>query len=158
MKNLLSLIALSVLLGSCGQKQAVKHAQERANATIDSMNAVNDLNTANLQRQKSIDSMNLIVEAEKQRRRNASYSENNSASGSANANPQDKKKMNNKTKGTLIGAGTGAVLGAVTGVMVDGKKAEGAVVGGLIGAGAGAGAVIGNNKDKKKAAQTSTVK
>ena len=113
MKNLISIISLSVLLGSCGQKQAVKDAQERANATIDSINAVNAINTANLQRQTSIDSMNQIVEAEKNHRHGSYAANNNNTSTGSNATPEEKKKMNNKTKGALIGAGTGAVLGAV---------------------------------------------
>ncbi|MCP9768927.1 glycine zipper 2TM domain-containing protein [Lacihabitans sp. LS3-19] len=56
-----------------------------------------------------------------------------------------KKKMNATTKGAIIGAGTGAVTGAI----VDKKhRGRGAVVGGLLGAGAGA--VTGSVIDKKK--------
>lgn len=47
-----------------------------------------------------------------------------------------KKKLSNTAKGALIGAGVGAVTGAV----VSKKKGQGAVIGGLIGAGAGAAA------------------
>ena len=63
--------------------------------------------------------------------------------GSA-AQAQEHKKMSGKTRGTIIGAGAGAVGGAVLG---GGKGA-------LIGAGAGAigGRVIGKRSDRRRAA------
>ncbi len=54
-----------------------------------------------------------------------------------------KKKISNTAKGAIIGAGVGAVTGAI----VSKKKAKGAVIGGLIGAGAGA--VAGSATEKK---------
>ncbi len=160
MKNLISIIALSVFLGACGN--ASKQTEEqRTKAILDSVNTANAINMANLERQKSIDSMNQVVAAEKQMAHHQHVYTNANGSTVTNATTtESKKKMSNKTKGALIGAGTGAVVGAVTGVLVDGKKGEGAVVGGLIGAaaGAGAGTAIGNAKDKKKAASTATVK
>jgi len=63
-----------------------------------------------------------------------------------------KKPWSAKAKGALIGAGVGAVTGAV----VDKRHGEGALVGGLIGAaaGTGTGAII----DDKKKKQTNTNK
>jgi outer membrane protein OmpA-like peptidoglycan-associated protein len=57
----------------------------------------------------------------------------------------------NTAKGTAIGAGSGAVLGAAIGALVGKGKgaAIGAAVGGVVGAGAGA--IIGNKMDKQKA-------
>jgi len=57
---------------------------------------------------------------------------------------EPRRKMSGKTKGTIIGAGAGAVGGAVLG---GGKGA-------LIGAGVGAigGRVIGKRNDRKRAA------
>ncbi len=57
---------------------------------------------------------------------------------------ESKKKMNNTTKGALIGAGIGAASGAV----IDKKPVRGAVLGGVVGAGAGA--VTGKIIDDKK--------
>ena len=56
--------------------------------------------------------------------------------------------MNNTTKGSLLGGGGGAALGAVIGGLVG--KGKGAAIGAGIGAavGAGAGALIGNKMDK----------
>lgn len=60
--------------------------------------------------------------------------------------------MNNKTKGGLIGAGSGAVLGGLIG-KAAGNTGVGAVIGTAVGAGAGI--LIGNHMDKvKKQAQT----
>ena len=55
-----------------------------------------------------------------------------------------KKGWSSTAKGAVIGAG----VGAITGAMIDKKKGEGAVVGGLIGAavGAGTGAIIDGKK------------
>ncbi|RSK32558.1 glycine zipper 2TM domain-containing protein [Hymenobacter metallilatus] len=65
----------------------------------------------------------------------------------ANASAQTVKKgWSKKGKGAAIGAGTGAVAGAV--IAGKGDRATGALVG--AGAGAVGGALIGRKKDKKK--------
>ncbi len=58
---------------------------------------------------------------------------------------EEKKRLNEVAKGAIIGAGVGAVTGAI----VSKKKGKGAIVGGVIGAGVGAagGKII---KDKKE--------
>lgn len=58
--------------------------------------------------------------------------------------PKSKKKMNNTTKGAIIGVSAGVVTGAI----ISKDKVKGGILGGVIGgaAGAGAGAII----DKKK--------
>jgi hypothetical protein len=55
-----------------------------------------------------------------------------------------KKGWSGAAKGTVIGAGSGAIIGAI----VSKKKGAGAIIGGLIGAGAGY--AVGNESDKKK--------
>ena len=57
--------------------------------------------------------------------------------------PAKKKGWSKAAKGTVIGAGSGALVGAV----VSKKKGTGAVVGGAIGAGTGY--IIGRADDKK---------
>ncbi len=59
------------------------------------------------------------------------------------AQTKRKKGWSSAAKGTAIGAGSGAVLGAV----ISKKKGKGAIIGGIVGAGAGY--VIGRAKDKK---------
>ena len=69
------------------------------------------------------------------------------AKGTVATTETKKKGWSAKAKGAVIGAGAGAITGA----MVDGRKGEGAVVGGLIGAaaGLGTGAII-DKKQKQK--------
>lgn len=55
----------------------------------------------------------------------------------------EKKGWSKAAKGTVIGAGSGALVGAV----VSKKKGKGAIIGGAIGAGTGY--VIGRGEDKK---------
>ncbi len=57
---------------------------------------------------------------------------------------EHKKGWSSAAKGTAIGAGTGAVVGAV----VSKKHGKGAIIGGVVGAGAGY--LIGKHHDKKK--------
>ncbi len=66
---------------------------------------------------------------------------------------EEKEGMNNKTKGALIGTGTGIVVGATTGALVSEKKGKGAVTGGLVGGalGFGVGYGLGARKDNKEA-------
>ncbi len=59
----------------------------------------------------------------------------------------EKKGMSNSAKGAIIGAGAGAIGGAI----ISKKKGKGAIIGGLLGAGAGY--IIGKKKDQKDTAQ-----
>lgn len=134
MKNVVMILAgVGVLsLSSCKNtdKQGVI-ADDAKQVTIDSMKQV-------AEKQRIIDSMQM-VNAQKEKE---VVVVNNQAP--AAATPQ-RKKWSGAAKGAVIGAGVGAVTGAV----VSKKKAEGAIIGGLAGAavGAGTGAVI---DDKKK--------
>ena len=82
------------------------------------IDSVNTANYASQVRQRTIDSMNAI---------------NGNSGMAVNDNTDKKKKMSNKTKGALIGAGAGIVGGAVTGAATSKDKKKGAVVGGIIG-------------------------
>lgn len=83
---------------------------------------------------------------------NLEADQNNMNSGSQSEESASEKGMNNKTKGALIGAGTGIVAGAATGAIVSENKGKGAIIGGVIGGavGTGVGYGIGAEKDKKK--------
>ena len=59
--------------------------------------------------------------------------------------PVKKKGWSNATKGAVIGAGTGAIGGAI----LSKKKGLGAIIGGVVGAAGGY--IIGKNMDKKNA-------
>lgn len=90
-----------------------------------------------------------VVETSKPvRHRPRTYSSSSTASNTPVTAPAEKKKgWSNAAKGAVIGAGTGAVAGAI----VSKKKGTGAIVGGLLGAGGGY--LIGKAKDKKKQKQ-----
>lgn len=121
MKKLIGIIAISILAVACNSK-VKEHEQKIA-----------DL-------QYSLDSIKL--ESEKAEALKQQSAEASNTAASAPEAPK-KKKISNTAKGALIGAGVGAVTGAI----VSKKKAKGAVIGGLIGAGAGA--VAGSTTEKK---------
>ena len=64
--------------------------------------------------------------------------------GSETPQPEKKKGWSNTAKGAVIGAGTGAIGGAI----LSKKKGLGAVIGGVVGAAGGY--IIGKNIDKKR--------
>ncbi len=72
----------------------------------------------------------------------------------ASTEEKKKKGVNNTVKGAIIGAGAGAVGGAIINKKNPGK---GAIIGGVVGAGAGAvtGVILDKNKKKKEAAKDS---
>lgn len=78
------------------------------------------------------------------KRSSAAYGSGSNRSYSSAA-PSKKKGMSGKTKGALIGAGSGAVVGAL---VAKKNRGLGAVVGAAVGGGTGY--IIGNKSDKKK--------
>ncbi|WP_162127768.1 glycine zipper family protein [Flavobacterium phycosphaerae] len=132
MKKIILLLVVTFGVASCKDVAAEKAAQEKAKqATVDSMKLV-------MEKQRAIDSMKTVMAEQEARQQQASLS--------STATTPQKKGMSNTAKGALIGAGVGAVTGAV----VSKKKGEGAIIGGLAGAavGAGTGAVIDSKKKK----------
>lgn len=138
MKNIaIILAAVGVLsLSSCKNtdKQGVVDSDIHQ-ATIDSMQRV-------AEKQRIIDSMK--TENERVIREKERVVVVNQQAPAA-ATPQ-RKKWSGAAKGAVIGAGVGAVTGAI----ISKKKGEGAIIGGLAGAGVGAGtgAIIDDKKKK----------
>lgn len=166
MRNIIMIVAGICLMTSCsnnGQNQADELAAKQR--SIDSMQN-------EIARKQLVDSMNLVsaaaAEAAKPvvtkertvyvsshnspRKNTTTTSETNiSTTNAATAPaPKQRKGLGPTATGAIIGAGAGAITGA----MVSKKKGEGAVVGGVLGAGAGAGvgAIIKNSQKKKDAA------
>ncbi len=165
MKKIIPIILTAVVFASCSNN-AQQEAAIRQQASMDSMKNA-------MAQQHTLDSMNaamaaqqnmqaapatrtVVVEHGHQVRHEAhgstSYTTNNNnyASQPAAAAPAaaHKKGWTGAEKGALIGAGAGAISGA----LIDGRKGEGAIVGGLLGAGAGAGtgALIDKHKKNKE--------
>ncbi len=105
---------------------------------------------ASLQKQLDIENAIVPVQATKSStaKRNVSYQSPKMVSETQNSakttTATRKKGWSKAAKGTAIGAGTGAVLGAVINKR---NRAAGAVIGGVIGGGGGY--VIGRKMDKK---------
>ncbi|MGC4040003.1 MAG: glycine zipper family protein [Flavobacterium sp.] len=138
MKTLVMILAAVGVMSLSSCKNTDKQGLVEDNvrqATIDSMNAV-------AEKQRIIDSMKIESDKALKAKEKEVIVVNQQAP--AAAAPQ-RKKWSGAAKGAVIGAGVGAVTGAI----VSKKKGEGAIIGGLAGAGVGAGtgAII---DDKKK--------
>ncbi len=144
MKKLVSIVLLALTISSCQNNEKKEMEIVRAKQmVIDSIAKVETL------KKQTIDSMNSVAKKERlQKQERQAVATNNSITETTTTTGTKRKKgWSNKAKGAVIGAG----VGAVTGAMVDKKKGEGAVVGGVLGAGAGygVGAIL-DNKEKKK--------
>lgn len=152
MKKVILILMTLPVIYSCNTKSNNNGADitKAKQAAVDSMKQVNLIS----QQQRQIDSLEM---AAKPNTTNTNATTGNAYTASSRsttpstpvsyASTQKKKKMGNVAKGAIIGAGVGAVTGAV----VSKKKGQGAIVGGVLGAGAGAGvgAII-NKKQQQK--------
>lgn len=141
MKNVIFLAFMSSFMFAC-QPSANDEAARIAAAKEILMDSINQAHLV-AQQQKTIDSLKRV--SVKSSVKKSSAKENDSPEPMVGSvSKSQKKKMNNTTKGALIGVG----IGAVTGVATSKDKVKGGIIGGIIGgsAGAGAGAII----DKKK--------
>lgn len=146
MKQLILIFSSVILLLSCNQPSKEAAALQLQH-TKDSLTQV-------IAQQKTIDSMKTINDSIKAVKHTEAVV-NNGQSGQTNTqstgSPSDapkKKGWSNKAKGAVIGAGVGAVTGAI----VDRRhRGVGAVIGGVGGAGAGygVGAILDNKKKKE---------
>jgi len=139
------LLVAAASLTSCRNTDKEAEINDARQATIDSMNIQMEKQQAEMARQKSIDSVK-AVEAQKAAAATKTVVVHDAAGNTTTV--QQRKGWSGAAKGAVIGAGVGAISGAV----IDKKKpAEGAIIGGLAGAGlgAGTGAVIDDKKKKK---------
>jgi PBP1b-binding outer membrane lipoprotein LpoB len=141
MKNLLITIITAATIMSCTSNAGTNAKIEEARqAAIDSMHKATEIEAI---KQAAIDSVNRANEKAEATEK-VIYVHDNDNNSASPATKTQRKKMNNVAKGALIGAGAGAITGAV----VSKKKGQGAIIGGVVGAGAGAatGAIIDRNK------------
>ena len=156
MKQIIIALAAVVAISSCGTHAADNAAIEKAKKqTIDSMNAIN------LVKQQVVDSMNTVKNTSHKRpaasHSGNSYEAPNTVAAENNTAPapapvaQKKKGWSHTAKGAVVGAGAGAITGAI----VNPDRVKGAAIGTLIGAGVGAGtgAIVDHAKKKKAARQ-----
>jgi hypothetical protein len=131
----LSIVMLVLVLFSCQKQQSNEDINKAKQASIDSMKVEID-------KQKVVDSLRLEIaqiEERNERRENVTV-----VNQPATATPAKKKGWSGAAKGAVIGAG----VGAVTGALISKKKGQGAIIGGLAGAGVGAGtgAIVDDSK------------
>lgn len=150
-KIILILMTLTIIYG-CNTKStnADTEIAKAKQAAIDSMKQVHLIS----QQQRQIDSLKMASKVNPTKVNPVNNVSTNAYAASSRsttpstpvsyASTKKKKKMGNVAKGAIIGAGVGAVTGAV----VSKKKGQGAIVGGVLGAGAGAG--VGAVIDKKQ--------
>jgi hypothetical protein len=119
----LYIVFTALVLFSCQNQQKVD-INKAKQAAIDSMKT-------EIQKQRIIDSMQ--TEIAKIENKKEIIVENKQSV--APVTTKKKKGWSRAAKGAVIGAGVGAVTGAI----ISKKKGEGAIIGGLAGAGVGAG-------------------
>jgi YMGG-like Gly-zipper len=150
MKQLFSLVILGSMLTGChsGADKAAE-IQLAKQKTIDSLNII-------VAKQKIVDSMNLVKVINE---KIVTHVVDRNTMVTTSAQPAKKKGWSHTAKGAVVGAGAGAITGAI----VNNKnRGEGAVIGAVIGAGVGAGTGLivdkSVKKKKKKAAAKSANK
>ena len=141
MKILYSFLAVLLILTGCdtNAKQEAE-ALRIKQVTIDSLSIV-------IAQQYIIDSMQAETASRNLQNRQIVKDRSTSKNEVVAAKPK-KKGWSNIAKGAVIGAGSGAVSGA----LIDKKHGEGVIVGGLLGAGVGVatGAIIDGNIKKTR--------
>lgn len=149
MRKLLIALAATAVLASCHNNADNAAAIESAKqATIDSMNMVNA--------EKDRAATEAKVASHKKRSTEAApASSSNSTASTASAGtaaPAKKKGWSHTAKGAVVGAGAGAITGAVVN---KNDRVKGAAIGTIVGAGVGAGvgAIVDHEKKKKEARQ-----
>ncbi|SEJ01915.1 Glycine zipper [Dyadobacter sp. SG02] len=128
------------------KQEALLKSQQK---TIDSMRVA-------MEKQAIIDSMNALQaqrkEAEKweeiEKNEATNHTQAVSSAPAVAAAAPAKKKWSHTAKGAVVGAGTGAITGAI----INKKRVEGALIGTVIGAGVGAGtgAIVDHSVKKRK--------
>ncbi len=147
MKKITLIFAIAVLTFSCKNTADKAEVYEDKQAAIDSMKIEMENQKLEANKQKTIDSMKVVM-AEKENSKTVVVQ--TTTPGETKTVVEERKGWSGAAKGAVIGAGVGAVSGAV----IDKKKpGRGAVIGGLAGGGlgAGTGAIIDAEKKKKEA-------
>jgi hypothetical protein len=154
MKYVFSVIMIASVLAACNSgKDKAAAAQKAQQQTIDSLNMA-------LAKQRTIDSVNRVNDAARVARasaakKNTQVVESSGDLSSTSSQAAKKKGWSHTAKGAVVGAGTGAVTGAI---INHNDRVKGAALGTIIGAGVGAGTglIVDKSVQKKKKKKTSS--
>jgi flagellum-specific peptidoglycan hydrolase FlgJ len=156
MKNLFAILFIALAMSSCSNKEKEEAAKQAAIAAVkdsirldsfkraDAENKAKlaELETKKAEEAKQAEEKRLMMLAEERSAASAPAVAAHNTSTTTTTTTQ-KKGWSSAAKGTAIGAGAGALGGA----LIDKKKGRGAIIGGVVGAGTGY--IIGRDKDKK---------
>ncbi|OYU80689.1 MAG: glycine zipper family protein [Flavobacterium sp. BFFFF1] len=147
MKKIAITLIAALAIMSCKNAAKEQAEMEQAKqATIDSIRMEVAKQEAEEAQQRTIDSMKAVAETQRLQQQAVAGNASSSTSTSSSTTTTTKKKgWSNTAKGAVIGAGVGAVTGAV---VSKHKKGQGAIIGGAAGAILGAG--VGSTIDQKK--------
>ncbi|MHA4895104.1 YMGG-like glycine zipper-containing protein [Pedobacter sp. PWIIR3] len=151
MKHLFSVLGIAIMLSACSNNAKQQElARQQEIAKQQAVAAVKDsLKLDSFRRAEAMKVENEKVAARvREEKRTLLLAERNEAAPSPRTYSETetttkKKGWSSAAKGTVIGAGAGALGG----VLIDKKDGRGAIIGGLVGAGAGY--LIGRDKDRK---------
>ncbi|NRF38203.1 YMGG-like glycine zipper-containing protein [Pedobacter foliorum] len=148
MKYLFSIVITTTMLLSACSNNAKEQAliKQQAIAAVKDSLKLDSFKRAEVKKQEDAK----IAAQVREEKRTLLLAERNEAASQPSHNysneasaPAKKKGWSEAAKGTAIGAGAGALGGA----LIDKKKGRGAIIGGVVGAGAGY--LIGRDKDRK---------
>lgn len=144
MKTVTTVLLIVIFATACKKNDSGVTSENPKQVTIDSMNTVISNQKIEIAKQKSIDSMKVIMAQQKESNHQMMSNATQSSNTTTTTTTTKRKKWSNTAKGAVIGAGVGAISGAI----IDKKHGEGAIIGGLSGAalGAGTGAILDSKK------------
>ena len=148
MKKIFSVLAIALALSACTNKAKEEANKQAAIKAVKDSIRLDSFRRADTEKEKVLaqqaEEKRVMMLAEQRSAAAAPAVTSGASSTTTTSTTTTKKKgWSDAAKGTAIGAGAGALGGA----LIDKKKGRGAIIGGVVGAGAGY--IIGRGEDRK---------
>jgi len=148
MKKIFSILAIALALSACTNKAKEEANKQAAIKAVKDSIRLDSFRRADTEKEKVLaqqaEEKRVMMLAEQRSAAAAPAVTSGASSTTTTSTTTTKKKgWSDAAKGTAIGAGAGALGGA----LIDKKKGRGAIIGGVVGAGAGY--IIGRGEDRK---------
>ena len=148
MKKIFSILAIALALSACTNKAKEEANKQAAIKAVKDSIRLDSFRRADTEKEKVLaqqaEEKRVMMLAEQRSAAAAPAVTSGASSTTTTSTTTTKKKgWSDAAKGTAIGAGAGALGGA----LIDKKKGRGAIIGGVVGAGAGY--LIGRGEDRK---------